>query len=173
VEYAGFRRRGVALLIDLVVVGFAWFAVFFLSAIAFGLAIGFTGASEATSDRLFDKLFGPVLLGITILVPIAYSTLCEGVGGATFGKVYMGLRVTAGDGRPIGLRTGLVRAVGKAVSTALGGIGFLPAALSERRQALHDSIAGTVVVRRRESPVPGAPDVVSEQADLPVMIREG
>jgi hypothetical protein len=57
----------------------------------------------------------------------------------------------------------VVRTAGKALSTVFLGLGFLPAALTDKHQALHDSMAGTVVLqgarerKRAGQPVLGQP----------------
>jgi uncharacterized RDD family membrane protein YckC len=61
----------------------------------------------------------------------------------------LGLRVTDRRGRPIGFARSLGRYLGKLLSTILLGAGFLTAPFLPRRQALHDLLAGTVVVRLR------------------------
>lgn len=78
-----------------------------------------------------------------------YFVLCEGIGGATVGKLLMGLRVVARDGRPCGLGAALLRAIIRPFDGILWG---LPAVLSMREplnQRLGDRAAGTFVVEAR------------------------
>ena len=57
------------------------------------------------------------------------------------------LRVVGADGRPIGPGRAFVRLVGLLLSIAIVFLGFLPALVTDRRRALQDFLAGTVVVR--------------------------
>lgn len=80
---------------------------------------------------------------------LAYYALCEGLGGATVGKLLLGLRVVRIDGRPCGVGAALLRAVLRFVDGMLFG---LPAVLSMREpfnQRLGDRAAGTLVVEAR------------------------
>jgi uncharacterized RDD family membrane protein YckC len=67
---------------------------------------------------------------------------------ATIGKMLCGLVVTDVTGRKISFGRACGRYVAKIVSALLLCIGFLMIAFSERKQALHDLMAETVVVHR-------------------------
>lgn len=80
---------------------------------------------------------------------LAYYALCEGLGGATVGKLLLGLLVVRTDGGPCGLGAALLRAVLRFIDGLLFG---LPALLSMREplnQRLGDRAAGTLVVDAR------------------------
>lgn len=66
--------------------------------------------------------------------------------GATPGKMLLGLSIVQEDGSAIGVGKAFVRYLGQFLSALLIGIGFLLIAFGEKKRALHDSIAGTVVV---------------------------
>ncbi len=68
------------------------------------------------------------------------------VNGQTPGMAILGLRVLRTDGRPIDLLTAFKRWALRLCSILALGLGFLPVLFSARRQALHDRLAGTVVV---------------------------
>jgi uncharacterized RDD family membrane protein YckC len=59
----------------------------------------------------------------------------------------LGIRVTDLDGGRISFGRATGRYFGKILSGLILGIGFLMAAFTERKQALHDLLAGTLVVR--------------------------
>lgn len=87
---------------------------------------------------------------LTLLLPIAYFALLESSRWqATIGKRICGLRVTRLDGRRISLPRAVGRYLGKFVSALILGIGFLMIAWTRRKQALHDLMADTLVVRLR------------------------
>jgi uncharacterized RDD family membrane protein YckC len=64
------------------------------------------------------------------------------------GKWATGLRVERRDGEPLSFARALLRhTVGYLASLLTLGLGFFVAALNREGRALHDLIAGTVVVR--------------------------
>jgi uncharacterized RDD family membrane protein YckC len=65
----------------------------------------------------------------------------------TVGGIVCDLKVVRLDGRPIDWGTAVVRALSCFLSLAVVGLGFLWIAFDTERQAWHDKIAGTVVVR--------------------------
>jgi hypothetical protein len=67
--------------------------------------------------------------------------------GRTPGKRLMGVRVVRLDGKPIGLWVAFNRFGGYAASIFTGLLGFFEMFWDRNRQALHDRIAATVVVR--------------------------
>lgn len=70
--------------------------------------------------------------------------------GRTAGKWVTDLRIERTDGEPLSYARSILRHVlGYALTVATLGLGFLLAALTPRGRALHDFVAGTVVVRRR------------------------
>ena len=68
---------------------------------------------------------------------------------ATLGKMALSLQVTDLEGRRITFAKATGRFFAKYLSVLTLGIGYLMAAFTERKQALHDIIAGTLVVRTR------------------------
>jgi uncharacterized RDD family membrane protein YckC len=77
-----------------------------------------------------------------------YSALLESSSWqATIGKRVLKLRVTDEVGRKITFGRANARYGAKLISAAIFGLGFLMAALSERRQALHDKLTRTRVVK--------------------------
>jgi uncharacterized RDD family membrane protein YckC len=68
---------------------------------------------------------------------------------ATLGKMAMGIKVTNLDGGRIGFGRAVAREVARLLSFITFMIGYLMAAFTERKQALHDKVVGTVVVRSR------------------------
>jgi uncharacterized RDD family membrane protein YckC len=91
---------------------------------------------------------GAILSGIGFaVVGAAYFVFFWSIAGSTPGMVLLRLRVVRADGRPLGLGRAAVRLVGLVLSIAICFLGFLPALVSDRRRALQDFLAGTVVVR--------------------------
>ena len=67
---------------------------------------------------------------------------------ATVGKMVLGIVVTDINGGPISFARATGRHFAKWLSALILGIGFLMAAFTEKKQALHDMIADTLVVNR-------------------------
>lgn len=87
---------------------------------------------------------------VTAAVAVLNFVVLASLSGRTVGKWVTGLRVERVTGAPPGLARILFRhTVGYLMTLATGGLGFLIAALSAEGRALHDLLAGTVVVRGR------------------------
>lgn len=71
--------------------------------------------------------------------------------GRTPGKRLLGTRVVQLDGAPVGWWDAFGRFGGYAAGFATGMLGFLQIFWDPNRQALHDKVAGTVVIRTRGS----------------------
>jgi uncharacterized RDD family membrane protein YckC len=67
---------------------------------------------------------------------------------ATLGKMAMKIIVTDLEGRPISFGRATGRYFAKNFLSAICFIGFLMAIWTQKKQALHDMIAGTLVVKR-------------------------
>ena len=122
-NYAGFWRRLVAVIIDGVILG----------AIT-GVLMAIFGAQQAAS------WLGSI---IGIIYIIGFWTWR----GQTPGKMVMGIKIIKTDGSPIGIGRAILRYVGYLVSTIIICIGYLMIAWDSKKQGLHDKIAGTYVVK--------------------------
>jgi len=126
VVLAGFWRRAAALLVDLALLGF-------LLLLVGPLVGGWSGGTIALGAALF----------------LAYFLLPEATPArATPGKRALGLAVADADGGPIGPGRAAARAGLKLVSCLTLGFGFALAAMTRRKQALHDVMTRCLVVRR-------------------------
>jgi len=95
-------------------------------------------------------------VGILIMLIVAVLDLVvmAGLTGRTVGKWTTGLRIERTDGRLPGIARVLLRhVVGYPLSLLPFGLGFLLVAVSPTGRALHDLIAGTIVVRRSGGPI--------------------
>lgn len=86
---------------------------------------------------------------VTLLALAIYGALMWKFKGTTVGGIVCNLQVVRLDGREIDWGTAIVRALGCFLSVAAAGLGFLWIAIDSEKQAWHDKIAGTVVVRVR------------------------
>jgi uncharacterized RDD family membrane protein YckC len=137
--YAGFWRRAAAYWID-------WFVFFSIDVfIAYFRGIPL-GAQQTIEPAEFAKslLFG-------LIVGWLYSaTLESSPWQATIGKRAMDIYVTNLTGRRIGFGQASGRFFGKIISAMILFIGFFMIAFTQRKQGLHDLMAGCLVVRRQE-----------------------
>ena len=98
-------------------------------------------SAGAWHRRLATALFG---IGLALL----YFALFEASAlQASPGKRLLGLRVTDLAGRRLGPGRAAARQLFKCLDIASSGLTYLIAGLTDRRQGLHDILAGTLVVR--------------------------
>lgn len=125
-------RRLVAFLLDYCLLGITTFGLLFVVSYIHSLIL-FNGVQIVMS--IISFLYEPFLLS-------KFST--------TFGKRIMNLYVIDVNGGKISLKTGILRIVGKFLSTIILGIGYILIFFSPKNQALHDKIANTIVVSNEE-----------------------
>lgn len=104
---------------------------------------------DAVSGGLFSWLRGLLDdLGLGFGWAALYTTvLLATTNGQTLGKRMLGIRVVRLDGHKINWWIGFERAGGYAAGFATGLLGFAQVFWDGNRQAIHDRIVGTVVVR--------------------------
>lgn len=84
---------------------------------------------------------------VWIVALAGYGALMWKIKGTTIGGIVCGLKVVRRDGADLNWDTAIVRALGCFLSMIVCGLGFLWIVFDEDRQAWHDKIAGTLVVR--------------------------
>jgi len=155
VTYAGFWLRFVAYVLDSLIIGFAVMVLF----VPFFFLMGGVSILETLPRGRVERVdpaqfmaFLTLALTLFALSSVAkwlyFAYLESGEKQATWGKQALGIYVTdlAGQRITFGRATG--RFFGKIVSGLIPlGIGFIMAGFTERRQALHDMIASTLVLR--------------------------
>ncbi|WP_148714995.1 RDD family protein [Chitinolyticbacter meiyuanensis] len=154
-EPAGFWARFAALTIDGMVLGMASWVVFIVVAIAMGISAAALGdAVDGGSAAIGFMAVGYLLMfGLSW----AYFALQEASSAqASLGKRAVGLYVTDGTGARIGLGRATGRWFAHALSNITLYIGYLIQPFTRRKQALHDLVSGTVVMRK-----PGTNNVVT------------
>ena len=131
--YQGFWIRALAYFIDVIALYIGFIVVLAL--------IGELGNYYATSDlTVHDAYF--------VLFSVLYDIILVGAFGATFGKYVVGIRIVQCDGSRVGYWRAAGRHFASCLSGLFFGIGYLMVAFSNDKRALHDLIAGTVVVKR-------------------------
>jgi len=150
-NYASFGRRFVALLIDGIIIGIMQAIVIapFLGMIGFG-AVQNVENLENMSDQQAMGVMGAsaVLQVVSLVVSGAYFTFMHSSEKqASIGKMVMGIKVTDMNGNRITRQAAFIRFIGTLVSGAILCIGYIMAAFTEKKQALHDMIANTLVLK--------------------------
>jgi len=137
-NYAGFWLRVAAYLIDGIV---AW-VVMFVASMIFGSSLAFTPLTEEVSAG-FWAFIGLFYVAVILYFPLMESSKWQ----ATLGKRAVGIIVTDLEGKRIEFGRALGRFFAKIISLIILYIGFIMAGFTERKQGLHDIIAGTLVVK--------------------------
>ena len=141
--YAGFWKRFAAFILDYII-------VVVLAALAGGaIGVMYGVGAGAPSDEAASGL--GALAGL--LVWWLYYALMESSGKqATLGKMALGIRVVDREGNAVSFGRATGRNLGKFLSGMLMAIGYLMAGFTARKQALHDILAGCLVVNRGATP---------------------
>jgi len=154
VEYAGFWLRFLALLIDNVILGLGFILILIPLIFLTGLG-GFLGElhpNEDINDIGVFMLIGLLFLAATasLVLTWLYHALMEcSEWQATVGKKVLGLMVTDMAGRRVSFGRSTGRHFAKIITNMVPAfIGYIMAGFTEKKQALHDMIAGCLVVRR-------------------------
>ena len=145
-EFAGFWRRFVAAFIDGILLDIVIVPLSFMVGLGAGLSGGGTGASSPP----------PAVTGATVFVQIVsiaiawlYGALMESSQyQATLGKMALGIIVTDMEGNRLSFGQATGRHFGKLLSALLCTVGYIMAGFTERKQALHDMMAGCLVVMK-------------------------
>ncbi|NEP78482.1 MAG: protein kinase [Okeania sp. SIO3B3] len=106
-----------------------------------------SGGFEDLSSR--DIEFIVFILYTTILKWFYFTRLESLPIKATIGKKIIGIVVTDLNGNPISFGRANGRYFAKTISSIILLIGFIMAAFTKKKQALHDKIAGTLVVKKK------------------------
>lgn len=143
-RYAGFWERFAAAFIDGLLI---WIInVILFSAIGYG-SLAVLGAEN---DDAFVAGYALGLISIPIIMNWLYFAYFEsGERQATLGKRALDLYVVDVNGGQITFGQASGRFFGKFVSSLCLLIGYLIQPFTEKKQALHDLMAGTLVVKRR------------------------
>jgi len=146
IVYAGFLRRWAALFIDSIILS----VVFYALSMFFGMAAVFGSASldAGTGAAALNGIFAMMYLLYFLMAGAYYSLLESSSNQATVGKMALGIKVTDSNGQRLSFLHALGRWASAALSYLTFYIGFFFAGWTERKQALHDFVAGTMVVDR-------------------------
>lgn len=142
-EYAGFWIRVAASLIDGIILSVAMWTVIFIIGMLF--VGGAASGSDLTSTAAIAggmALYGLALIGYVLYFSIMESSARQ----ATLGKMAVGIKVGDQNGNRISFANALGRYFSKIISAMILYIGFMMVGWDDRKQGLHDKIAGTFVL---------------------------
>lgn len=166
-SYAGFWKRLLAHFLDKLILGFA-FSLIFIPLWILGL-LGFLLSDETKTYERFTSvayqhnwnnefsiaMFSAFLFLILIVILISiilewlYFALMESSSKqATFGKMIVGIIVTDMEGKRITFGKATGRYFGKFISGFVLSIGYLMAAFTAKKQALHDILSSCIVINK-------------------------
>jgi uncharacterized RDD family membrane protein YckC len=154
VEYAGFWLRFLAYILDNVVIGIA--AMMILIPLIFLTGLG-SFLSKIHPDEDINDVGAFMLIGIVFLLAtislvvtwLYHAWMESSEWEATLGKRVLGLVVTDLAGQRISFGRATARHFSKIITNMVPlAIGYLMAGFTEKKQALHDMIAGCLVLRR-------------------------
>jgi uncharacterized RDD family membrane protein YckC len=141
-QYAGFWRRFAAYIIDSIVIIFAM-----------NIFQGYLGTSLGTSLRNTMD-YETIVLAVSITtglfsIPFSwayFSGMENSPLQATIGKLAVGIYVTDLQGIRLTFGRATARYFAKVLSGAVLMLGYIMAGFTEKRQALHDNLAGSLVL---------------------------
>ncbi|KAA9026048.1 RDD family protein [Niallia endozanthoxylica] len=161
--YGGFWIRVAAYLIDSIIIGIP------LTIISILILLLFFGTSDITYLMMADPAymetgmtdeealsflatyFGSIIVTsiVSIVIAVAYfAGLQASKWQATIGKKALGLQVTDLKGERISFWRGFGRYLAMSFLSGILFIGYIMVGITEKKQGLHDFIAGTVVVKK-------------------------
>lgn len=158
-DYAGFWKRVAAYILDGIVL---WIPNTLIASL-----LGAAAADQAYKQALlaasnnpdlvrqamlaYFNALGPAILAQAVLVWLYFAVLESSPLQATLGKLALGIRVTDERGARISFLRATGRFFAKWLSAVILCIGFMMAGWTRRKQALHDMLAGTLVLNGRAS----------------------
>ncbi len=140
IEPAGFWIRVAAFVADSVV----------LNLLVAALAVGFVFFVGGGLDPKKIMTMSPLMYGIFLFLPLAYHIYFLGKRGYTPGKGFLGLQVIRRDGTGMSHGDAAIRTFSYVVSYFPLMLGFLWVAFDRNKQAWHDKIARTQVIKAEE-----------------------
>jgi uncharacterized RDD family membrane protein YckC len=149
VGYAGFWLRFVAIIIDGLIIEVVLGIPFFMFLGGTSMLRGMMSGNPP-EDYLGQFFAVIALFSLAGLVArwLYFALLESSPWQATLGKRALGLYVTDLAGQRVSFGRASGRFFGKIISSLTLMIGYIMAGFTERKQALHDMIAGTLVLRK-------------------------
>lgn len=146
---AGFLRRWAALFLDQLILSAGFYALMFVVIFAIGIGGGFESLESMDSDDppawVIALYFGTTLIYV-VVAGLYYSLMESSAAQATLGKMALSIKVVDSAGARLSFPHALGRWFAASLSYLTFYVGFLMAAFTQEKRALHDYVAGTAVV---------------------------
>jgi uncharacterized RDD family membrane protein YckC len=152
-SYGGFWIRVLAYIIDAMILQFA---STILAMVGVGVLIAAAGAGDTAIGAAVVLVYGLILPLNWLYFAIMESSVWQG----TLGKQALKLVVADESGERIGFGRATGRYFAKILSLLIILVGFFMVGWTQRKQGLHDLIAGTLVCRS------DSPDLVTNRAKV-------
>lgn len=144
-RYAGFWERFVAVLIDLIILAVAGGIISSVVSAIIQVRLTISG----TDPMIIPYISMYIGMTINSILQLLYFTIMQSSPlQATIGKMALGIIVTDETGNRISFMRANGRLFAKSLSALILFIGYMMAGFTERKQALHDMIASTYVIKK-------------------------
>ncbi|MDM8001161.1 MAG: RDD family protein [Dehalococcoidia bacterium] len=140
IKYAGFWIRLLAGVIDLVITGLIFFSAVIIVPILLGPLIGVPSGAAIVAGAAVTWL---------VITWLYWAIMESSSKQATVGKGMLDIVVTDAEGKRMSFRKASLRHLWKLASALPALAGFVVAGFTARKQAVHDLIAGTLVVTKQ------------------------
>ena len=148
--YAGFWRRAIAFMVDMIIVSIPTALIFGPMVAVHVMSLG--GLDPNNLSAIQAGLLGATVFSwqfVSLVLTWLYFAFFEsGKKQSTWGKRLLGIKVVGVEGQRISFARATGRFFAKGVSYLIFYIGFIMAGFTSRKRALHDMIAETYVVKK-------------------------
>ena len=144
--YAGFWRRFVAVVLDVIFLSIAMFPIR-MGLAMLGLGVGVSAVGGGDPLRMLEAAYLSTASAVSFALAMVYHVYFISQKGATLGKMVMGVQVVTAGGGPVSVGRALGRYFACYLSGLILGIGYIVAAFDDQKRTLHDHICDTRVVR--------------------------
>ncbi|MEN8250281.1 MAG: RDD family protein [Bacteroidota bacterium] len=147
VQYAGFWLRFLAFFIDTIIILLLQLILLLPFFGFIGYEMSITGLEDLNKEIIFTLAFG-YYVTFMIISWLYFALFHSSSKHATPGKMIVGIRVCHAHKRDLSFSRTSLRYVSKYFSFGILLIGFIIVAFTPRKQALHDFIANTIVIKK-------------------------
>ncbi len=145
-SYASFWKRTAAYLVDGIIYDIISSVIGQIIGFVLGVSMGFTSAGQSQPSLSAMLIAVGIVLCVQFVCYLAYYVWPESSSWqATIGKKIFGLKVTDLNGQRISFWRSLGRNLGMIISSIILGIGYLMCIWTDKKQCLHDRMAGCLV----------------------------
>jgi uncharacterized RDD family membrane protein YckC len=147
--YAGFWLRLAAHIIDHFILGFVIGGLVSFTMLIMGLGLGILDDMDDPASQMIFVSYSVVIGLVSLVITWLYYAMMESSSyQGTLGKMALSLKVTDLEGNRISFTRATGRFFGKLLSSAIFSIGYLMIAFTEKKQGLHDILAGCLVLKK-------------------------